>query len=83
MASVLLLILEIYVFVLFGRVIFSWIRPDPRTFLGQVNGVLLTLTEPVVGPVRRVMPNLGPFDFSVLVVLLVIQIVLIPLATRL
>lgn len=83
MASVLLLILEIYVFVLFGRVIFSWIRPDPRTFLGQVNGVLLTLTEPVVGPVRRVMPNLGPFDFSVLVVLLVIQMVLIPLATRL
>ncbi len=83
MASVLLLILEIYVFVLFGRVIFSWIRPDPRTFLGQVNGVLLILTEPVVGPVRRVMPNLGPFDFSVLVVLLVIQMVLIPLATRL
>lgn len=83
MASVLLIILEVYVFVLFGRVIFSWIRPDPRTFLGQVNGVLLTLTEPVVGPVRRVMPNLGPFDFSVLVVLLVIQMVLIPLATRL
>lgn len=83
MASVLLLILEVYVFVLFGRVIFSWIRPDPRTFLGQVNGVLLALTEPVVGPVRRVMPNLGPFDFSVLVVLLVIQMVLIPLATRL
>ncbi len=83
MSSVLLIILEIYVFVLFGRVIFSWIRPDPSTFLGQINGVLLTLTEPVVGPVRRVMPSLGPFDFSVLVVLLVIQMVLIPLVTRL
>lgn len=83
MASVLLIILEVYVFVLFGRVIFSWIRPDPRTFLGQVNGVLLTLTEPVVGPVRRILPRTGPFDFSVLVVLLVIQMVLIPMATRL
>lgn len=83
MSSVLLLILEVYVFVLFGRVIFSWIRPDPRTFLGQVNGVILTLTEPVVGPVRRVLPSMGPFDFSVLIVLLVIQIVLVPIARSL
>jgi len=83
MSSVLLLILEIYVFVLFGRVIFSWFRPDPRTFLGQVNNVLLTLTEPVVGPVRRVLPSMGPFDFSVLIVLLVIQIVLVPIVRSL
>jgi YggT family protein len=33
-----------------------------------VNGVLFTLTEPVLRPVRRVIPRTGMFDLSFLVV---------------
>ena len=83
MSAVLLLILEIYVFVLIGRSLLSWFRPDPSSFMGQVNEVLIKLTEPVLGPVRRAMPRTGPIDLSVLIVILVINLVLVPLATRL
>jgi YggT family protein len=36
----------------------------------RVASVLNTVTEPVLGPVRRVMPRVGVFDLSPLVVLL-------------
>jgi YggT family protein len=39
---------------------------------------LYRVTEPVFAPVRRVMPATGPFDFTPLVVLLALQI-LVPL----
>jgi uncharacterized protein YggT (Ycf19 family) len=33
-----------------------------------VHGGLVTVTEPVLGPVRRVIPRVGMFDLSFLVV---------------
>ena len=83
MSAVLLTLLEIYTFILIGRSLFSWVRPDPRTFLGQVNGVLIRLTEPVLGPVRRMLPRTGFIDLSVLIVIIVINVVLVPIASRL
>ncbi len=51
------------------RMLFSWFDPTGRTAIG---GVLATVTDPVIVPIRRVMPNTGMFDLSPMVVLLVI-----------
>lgn len=83
MSAVLLILLEVFSLVLIARSVFSWIRPNPYGPLGQINQVLVTITEPVVGPVRRLLPRTGPFDFSLLIVLILINVVLVPIASRL
>jgi len=50
-----------------GRVIMSWIDPQGRT---QVGAFLIQVTEPILAPVRRLMPQTGMFDFTPLIVIL-------------
>lgn len=52
-----------------GRVLMSWVDPMGRSQLGAF---LIQTTEPILAPVRRVMPQTGMFDFSSLIVLLVL-----------
>jgi YggT family protein len=53
--------------VLLGRVLMSWIDPRFEKPLGQF---LYSLTEPFLAPIRKVLPQTGTFDFSPLVLLL-------------
>ena len=53
--------------VVLGRVLMSWI--DPR-LERPISRVLYRWTEPVLAPVRRVLPQTGSLDLSPLVVLL-------------
>lgn len=46
-------------------------------FLNQVYRSINALMEPVLGPIRRVMPDTGAIDFSPLVLILLLQILLI------
>jgi YggT family protein len=52
-----------------GRVLISWFDP---TGSNQVSRFLIQATEPLLGPVRRVLPQAGMFDFAPLLVLLVL-----------
>ncbi len=52
-----------------GRVLISWIDPSGQS---QVARLLIQATEPMIAPVRRVIPPTGMFDLSSLVVLLVL-----------
>lgn len=56
----------------FGRVMFSWFDP---TGSSQVSRFLIQSTEPLLAPIRRFMPQAGMFDFSGLVVLIVLGII--------
>ena len=47
-----------------------------------VGDFLYRVTEPVLAPIRRIMPNLGAVDLSPFVVLILIQVVVIPLLAR-
>lgn len=47
------IILSIYWFVLFARIIMSWIRPNPE---GGIGRVIYDLTEPVLRLVRGLIP---------------------------
>ena len=53
--------------VVLGRVLMSWIDPRFEKPLGQF---LYTLTEPFLAPIRRLLPQTGMFDFSPLVLLI-------------
>jgi len=73
----LLQILDIYWWIIIAAVISSWLvgfgiinayNPIARTILRTLHA----LTEPVFGPVRRVIPALGGLDLSPLIVLLLL-----------
>ncbi|MEY2432024.1 MAG: YggT family protein [Acidimicrobiaceae bacterium] len=70
--------LQLYVIVLFARVIFSWFPITPGSALEGISDVLRMLTEPILGPLRRALPpvRLGGMglDLSPLIALLGIQI---------
>jgi YggT family protein len=54
---------------IFGRVIMSFVDPTGRN---QISAFLIQTTEPLLGPVRRLLPQTGMFDFSPLIVLLIL-----------
>lgn len=51
------------------QAILSWVNP-----LAPVMPVLHTLTAPLLDPIRRILPNLGGFDLSPLVLLIIAQV---------
>jgi YggT family protein len=67
-------LLELYSYVIIAAALISWVSPDPRNpivmFLRQV-------TEPVLAPVRRLLPpwRTGGLDLSPVIVLIAIQFV--------
>jgi YggT family protein len=72
-------ILQAYVIVIFARVILSWFPITPGTPLASVARVLYAVTEPVLGPIRRVLPPMRMggmgLDLSPIIVLIGIQII--------
>lgn len=69
-ARVLEIILEIYMWVIIIRALISWVNPDPYNPIVQV---LTRLTEPVLKPIRKLVPpyKVG-IDFSPLIAVLII-----------
>jgi YggT family protein len=53
----------------FARVILSWV--DPRGS-NQVSAFIIGMTEPMLAPIRRVLPRTGMIDFSPTILLIVL-----------
>lgn len=83
MAVIVIALLQLAVLLLIVRAILSWIPIRYDSPIRPLADLVHRITEPVLGPVRRVIPPMGGLDVSTLVVLLAIQFVLIPLASRL
>jgi YggT family protein len=79
-------LVELYVIVLIVRALLSWFPTTPDSVLWHVRRGLDLVTEPVLRPIRRVLPPVRAggmgIDLSVLVVIFGIQLILIPLLTR-
>jgi YggT family protein len=62
---------QIFVLVVIANVILSYVM-DPyhpiRVALGRI-------VEPLLGPIRRVLPTIGMFDFSPLVLIILVQLI--------
>jgi YggT family protein len=67
-AQILCAIVTVYLLIMGARAIFSWFPPsDSGSGLATVNRLLMDLTEPVLAPLRRVIPPVGMFDLSFMV----------------
>lgn len=54
------------------RVVLSWFRVDPYHRLVRI---LYQVTEPVLAPIRRIIPPIGMIDITPIVALLILQVV--------
>jgi YggT family protein len=69
--ALLALLIDIYSLFVLAAVVLSWIRlSEDNPFVMFINRV----TEPVLGPVRRLLPDLGGFDFSPMLVLMALRL---------
>ena len=57
--SIVCLLLTLYLIAMFGRIILSWFPIAPQSPMSQVFSFLYTITEPVLGPIRRLLPPVG------------------------
>ena len=69
MQNLLIQFLNLYLLVIFARIILSWFPIQPGTPVAGVASFLYSITEPVLGPIRRVLPSIGMFDLSPIVVI--------------
>ena len=59
----------------FARIILSWFPMQPGSTMAQIYSFLFTVTEPIMGPIRRMIPPVGGLDISSLVVIIGIQVI--------
>jgi YggT family protein len=64
-------LLDVYSLVVLAAVVMSWIHVDRRHPLAEI---VYKLTEPVLAPIRRALPPMAGFDFSPLVLLIVLRV---------
>lgn len=60
-------LIQVYMLVLIARAVTSWFPVRPGSPFANVTRVLIDLTEPVLAPIRRVIPPAGMFDLSFMV----------------
>jgi YggT family protein len=72
-------LLFFYQWVIFARILMSWIRIEPGTAMASVYSVVFNLTEPVLGPMRRAIPpmrmGMAALDLSPIIVFIGIMII--------
>ena len=79
MAGIINKIIFLFTLAIFARVILSFVlplsgaRPNPMLLIAYQ--LVNQITEPVLGPIRRVLPNFGAFDFSPMVALVVLWLI--------
>lgn len=78
--DVILLALDIYWWVIIASAIFSWLYAfgviNPRNqAVGTIGKMLYQLTEPVLRPIRRIIPPFGGLDITPIILLLLIFLI--------
>jgi len=79
-------LIQVYIVVLFVRIILTWFPTDPWSGLGRFERALGRVTDPVLAPIRRVLPPLrvggGGIDLSPIVALVALEVLVSILRTR-
>ena len=65
------IVCEILSVIIVVRAIMSWFVARPNT----LSLLLDRITEPILGPLRRILPHAGPFDFSPFVAIVLLQLI--------
>jgi YggT family protein len=89
LAAVIDIVLELFMWLLIIQAIMSWLLAfnvlNPRNqVVGMIWSFMLRITEPLLRPIRRILPNFGGIDLAPLVLILVIyfirRAILLPLS---
>lgn len=59
-------------FAIIIRALMSWFNPSPEN---PVARIVYELTEPVLGPLRRIVPRIGMIDITPIVAILLMQVI--------
>ena len=75
--DVIMLILQIYVWLLIVAAILSWLVAfnvvnTRNQFVASIGEFLFRITEPALRPIRNILPNLGGIDISPVILILII-----------
>ena len=72
---------NLYLIAIFARIVVSWFPVQPGTTFASIVGFLYTITEPLLGPLRRAIPavRMGGMglDLSPIIVVLLFQLVVL------
>lgn len=79
-AVMLNMIINVIIFIVVVRAILSWISPDPRN---PIVFSIYAVTEPILRPVKRIIPSTGIIDLSPLIVILILVLLKIVLVNPL
>ena len=66
------LLCEVLTLAILVRVILSWFSPGPTNML---TNILYQTTEPILAPLRRIIPRVGMLDFTPLVAVILLQLI--------
>ncbi|MBA7504672.1 hypothetical protein ES705_30034 [subsurface metagenome] len=66
------LLCEVLSLAIIFRAILSWFSPRPTNILAVF---LYRVTEPLLAPLRRIIPRAGMFDFTPLVAIILLQLI--------
>jgi len=76
-------LVEVYLLVMVLYAVLTWFPLDPRSLWARLRYGLGRLVEPVVSPIRRLLPRTSlPIDLAFLVVFLGLQIIVVPIIDR-
>jgi YggT family protein len=73
-------LITLFIWVIIVMVIMSWLTAfnvlNPRSpFVNQLDRALFAITNPVMGPVRRLIPSIGGLDISPIIVVLLLEFI--------
>lgn len=71
LATFINLLFQALIFAILGRVLISWVDPLGNMRISQI---LREITDPILEPIRRVLPNFGMIDLSPLVAMLLLNL---------
>jgi YggT family protein len=78
--DIVLIVLDLYVWLLIASAILSWLVAfnvvnTRNQFVSAVAEFLYRITEPVLAPIRNVLPNFGGLDISPIILILIIMFI--------
>ena len=70
--------IQILYMLILARILISWFRPRYRTsgngWFFNIEEMIWRATEPFLAPIRNLLPSTGMFDFSALILLLLVRL---------
>lgn len=69
-------VIDLYVMVLLLRIWMQWVHSD---FYNPFSQFVVKITQPIVGPLRRIIPSLGPIDSASLLLAYLLMTIKFPL----